>query len=189
MLRHPVRTFAVGIVVFLLVASVFVCLLVSWAVGWSVGSLTMCCMRYRRCRCLLSQAVRCLHSKVWSARAAALSALSRVVVRCMEAYEQAVADMAAAEDDDDDGVGGGGGVGGGRTPREPMPVAKYGDVLAFPPCSAKVFMQLCSVVEHGLWDAVAVVRTTSPPCVCVHILVSLWSRCRVCGACACTCGC
>jgi hypothetical protein len=131
-------------------------------------------MRRRRCRSCCNQAVRCLHSKVWSARAAALSALSRVVVRCMEAYEQAVADMAAAEDDDDDGVGGGGGgVGGGRTPREPMPVAKYGDVLAFPPCSAKVFMQLCSVVEHGLWDAVAVVSTTSSPCVCVHI--------RVCG--------
>ncbi len=33
-LRHPVRAFAVGVVVALLVASVFACSLVSWAVDW-----------------------------------------------------------------------------------------------------------------------------------------------------------
>ena len=48
-----------------------------------------------------------------------------------------------------------------------------GDVVPFPACSAKVFMQLCSVVEHGLWDSVAVVRATIMTCVRMRLFGSV----------------
>ncbi len=65
-------------------------------------------------------------------------------------------EQASAGDGDDGGEPGPAVV----SPGGPGP-APRGDLLPFPACSAKVFMQLCAVAEQGLWDSVAVVRLRS----------------------------
>lgn len=111
---------------------------------------------------VVAQAVKCLYSKAWSHRHAAVVLITRRVMEC---------------------VGGGDGGGGEGSEDENdivlrnIPSVKpsgESDVLKLAPGSAKVFLQLSSVLEMGLWDSVATVRDgvcLSPRAACVAAVV------------------
>lgn len=91
------------------------------------------------------QAVRCLYSKAWSHRHAAIVLITR---RVMESV------VGMGGDDADDGI---------MMSNVPSAAEQESDVLKLQPSSAKVFLQLASVLEIGLLDNVATVRSCMLP--------------------------
>lgn len=119
---------------------------------------------------MLLQAVRCLYSKVWSHRQAAISLATR---RIMKSFG-GPANTLSLEDPEATAVR-------GVTKLNISAVAREEeaelDIPIIPGASAKVFMQLSSMIEHGLSDSVAAVLHCLSA---VVFVIRRLSRCIVC---------